>query len=247
MKKYKNIPLLLVAILVVFLMAPQAFADNPRGVPTTNELFVGGPTDGPGNFTMTDDGYQGYFKNELEVDGTGYFDGAVTVTGTLTATTTRNISFPLTGILIDTDDQITTTGISTAPGLELDDVKVKLVWADGELTKKQVTFHIPDDYSSGGNFELFCTRSGTGDPPSVDFEQLVALNLTAAPTAVEAQDAVELDINYTSSPQQVTLTPAAQTYAAGMRVTFNYWRDNTDTSGDDLEVENAIFTYTARQ
>lgn len=185
---------------------------------------------------------QGLTGDALDFTGTGV------ITSTNIADTTGNISLPLAGTLVDTNGNAGTISQSTDPTLAVNDGKVKLVWTDAaELTKKQATFHVPDDWASGGVFELLCTRSGTGDPPSVDFEQFVDTPLAASQIVAALETAVELDADYTSSPQQVTLTPTHQTYAAGQRVTFNYWRDNTDASTDSLEVSNAIWTYTRIQ
>jgi len=195
-----------------------------------------------GNGTGEDvsmDAEDAYIEGTLEVDGTVRFDGVVTVTKE------GNISFPLIGTFVDTNSNTGLISESTDPTLAINDGKAKLVWTDAaELTKRQVTFHVPDDYASGGVYELMCTRSGALDPPSVDFEQLIEIAGSAIASSPDPETAVELDPAYYTSPQQVTLTPALQTYAAGMRVTFNYWRDDTDTSTDSLEVSNAIWTYT---
>ena len=186
-------------------------------------------------------------------DDDAFIAGDLDVGGTIYPSISGNISFPLVGQLIAFTAATGTSSIATvteytAPGLELDDAILKLVWTDGQQTKRQATFHVPDDYLSGGVFELFATRSaggGSGGAPSVQFEQYVlAAGETMATPDIET--AVELSDTAGSTPQQVTLTPNGQTYAAGDRVTVNYWRDDIDTSTDDLEVINAIWTYTRK-
>ena len=172
--------------------------------------------------------------------------GNTYVSGTMTATTTRNIQLPLGSFLLeDTAAPLTT---STVPGMEIDDGKPALVWADGETSSSQITFRVPYDYSSGGAFKLMASESDSTTPNQVDFAVLVDVEGVATDTSATNQTPVAL-AGTTATPDEITLTVATDfaSLAAGNYVTLEIWRDDAADGTGDLELRHVVFSYTASQ
>ena len=71
------------------------------------------------------------------------------------------------------DATIASASASTTPGLESDNSRTALVWADGETTKAQVCFPVPANYLSGMGFRGFFDESADTTRSQVDFEVYV--------------------------------------------------------------------------
>ncbi len=156
-------------------------------------------------------------------------------------------------LIVDVNDngtfvsQITST---TTPNLAVKSTNAKsafVEWADGEETPIQKEFKVPSDYRVGGHFKVLVGRSGFGLSPAIDFEVFVDKDLTAFDVASTNQAAVQLDQTTIGdgSPDQITLTVTTDfdNLAANDWVTVNFWRDNTNTSTENLEFYGAEFCY----
>lgn len=192
--------------------------------------------------------------NAAELDHAHRVRGALRMSGnTAILGGERCMDLPLSSFLVvdDSIPSVAPLSTSTTPGLAIESSTVNafIEWADNEETPVQIALRVPDTYDSGGYFKVVLGRSGGGDPPSVDFEVFVNRDLTAFDVAATNQTAVELSNSIADgSPDQVTLTVATDfaSLAAGDLVTFNLWRDNTDTSTDNLEFYGGQFCYQAR-
>lgn len=247
MKKRNILAIGALCLLAVFIIAAK-----PSGITHLTSLWVGDATD-TGDVTPGDNDL--FVSGTMECDGAARFDGATTFTSTVTLTArTKYLELPMAAFVVNSSATWPTNGIaplsaSTIPGYEYDDSILGVVWADGETTPIEQTFVVPNDYVSGGAFEAFFTRSGVADPPSVDHEVWINRNAYARDVSATNQSATELNYMYSSSPQEVALSVTTDfaTLAVGDRVTFKMWRDDTDTSPDDLELKGAVlFTYTGR-
>ena len=254
-KKIRNKPLTILAI--VLWGAFFVIAAKPAGITHLTSLWIGDATD---TADVTPGANDLFVSGTAEIDGAVRIDGALDlnstmiISGVLTATgNTSVINLPLAGPLkSNTTGSInlatTVVSASSKPGLEIDDSHVKLVWADGETTMRQIMFVVPDGYAEGGSFEIYCTRSSNGAPPAIDYSVLVNRATGNVSNEVSVnQTAVALSKWQISSPQQVNLPVPGDfaTLAAADIVTFFYWRSNVEnTSTDDLEVMNVLFTYT---
>lgn len=181
---------------------------------------------------------------------TGDID-TLTVNTALMPRASRYLHLPLVSFVINNgaaNEMVQPITNRTAPGLQYDDAMWNVVYQDGETSPIERVFVVPNDYLSGPTFELFLTRSGgTQNPPSVDFEVYINTHHQVIDGAVTGQTPVELDGNYVTSPQKLTLTVTSDfsTLLAGDRVTFRVWRDNTDPSTEDVEFKGDIlFIYT---
>lgn len=158
---------------------------------------------------------------------------------------TGTVQLPINTFTLDTASAPLST--STTPGLEIDNVLPAIVWADGETSAVQVTFKVPQDYSSGGLFRLLCDNSAA-TATAVDFDVYVNAAGSAWDAAATDQTPVALT-NPASSPETVTLTVATDfaALAAGQYVTLRLWRDDTgSTDTADLELYHAEFYYTRK-
>ncbi len=181
------------------------------------------------------------------------FDGSVVTVASETTVRFQPSDF----VVVNETDRsiIEVISASTDPGYEMDNGAISLVWGDAETSYAQVTFIVPEDYSSGGGFRVYCDQSGVADgdgvgtPVKVDFyvqvndvgEYWVTSALTSQTPAAT--------VGGGGSPQSVTLTVATafSSLAAGDVVTLVIGRDNADdTGGDptaDLEVYYVEFYY----
>lgn len=133
--------------------------------------------------------------------------------------------------------------------IQEDDGITNLVWPDGATTPVQITFPVPDDYASGGHFELLCTESDSTTPNEVDFDVYMNRDGIGIDSSGMNQTPVAL-AGTTSTPDVVTLTPtdfASLTLVAGDWVTQRMWRCNTATGTGDLEVKGSSFVYNRKQ
>lgn len=184
------------------------------------------------------------------IEGTLAVTGAITASGGISSTQTSTIFIPIGGMHIYDGNGAIDITKSTAPGLEMDDSFEALVWADGETTPAIVTFRVPDDYSSGGVFKLFCTESVSTTRNYVDFQ--VFYNRSNSPIDSAGIDQCPVALagsGGTTTPSMVTLTPSTDLsgLAAGDWVTFIFWRDDSATyaATGDLEVRGGVvFSYT---
>jgi hypothetical protein len=165
--------------------------------------------------------------------------------------TKKYIQLPLNTFMVESGGDGSSVGTtpaplstSTAPGLEIDDNMVSLVWADGETTPVQVTFRVPADYVSSGRFKLFATESGTSTANQVDFDVYVNSDGVASDAAATGQTPVAL-AGTSSTPDEITLTPATDfaSLSSGKWVTLRLWRDDVATGTNDLEVKGVVFEY----
>jgi hypothetical protein len=151
-------------------------------------------------------------------------------------------SLPLTSFLFENTAAPLST--SSTPGLEIDNVIPNINWADGETSAVQVTFRVPDDYLSGGDFRLLCDSSNASTPEKVDFDVYVNTSGSTWDAAATNQTPVALTLS-AGSPETVTLTVATDfsSLVAGKYVTLRLWRDNVSTGTGDLEVSYVSFYY----
>lgn len=163
----------------------------------------------------------------------------------------KYIPLPLNAFMTESGGDGSTVGTapaplstSTAPGLEIDDNMVSVVWADGETTPIQVTFRVPADYVSSGRFKVLATESGTSTANQVDFDVYVNSDGVASDSAATGQTPVAL-AGTASTPDEVTLTPATDfaSLSAGNWVTLRLWRDDVATGTNDLELKGVVFEY----
>jgi len=139
---------------------------------------------------------------------------------------------------------------STTPGIETDNNRTSLVWADGEVSYVQVTFIVPADYASSGVFRVVADQSNSLSKCEIDFEVYVntlTSNSYAWNTTHTDETPVALTLTASGSPETVLLTPTP-TISADKLVTFNMWRSNRDTGANanataDLEVYYLDFYY----
>ncbi|MHB8110509.1 MAG: hypothetical protein ACYDHW_10815 [Syntrophorhabdaceae bacterium] len=228
MKKY------LIAFLAVLLAVTVAWAADPTYGPKIYHKQGGDELVTASGGTIT-----------VESGGAVTIDsgGTITINGTLAAARERSFTLPLTSFV--TADP-TPVSITTAPGLEIDDLMPAIVWADGEVTPVLTTFRIPSDYASGGAFRVLATESDSTTPNQVDFDVYINKDGVASDSSATGQTPVAL-AGTTSTPDVVTLTPATDqaSFAAGAWVTIRIWRDNVAAGTGDLEVKGVEFFYTA--
>lgn len=138
---------------------------------------------------------------------------------------------------------------STTPKLAINNLIPSLVWVDNVVTPAQTTFKVPDDYLSGGYFRVFAHESGTMSPCHIDYYLTVNRSGTAWDTATNNYVTVPLTGGSTDSPSFVTLpaTTDMASVVAGDVITLTMWRDNTNTSVNDLEVSYVEFYYKSKQ
>jgi hypothetical protein len=165
--------------------------------------------------------------------------------------TKKQIQLPLNSFMVESGGDGSSVGTtpaplstSTAPGLEIDDNMVSVVWADGETTPIQVTFRVPADYVTSGRFKLFATESGTSTANQVDFDVYVNADGVASDSAATGQTPVAL-AGTSSTPDEITLTPATDfaSLSSGKWVTLRLWRDDVATGTNDLELKGVVFEY----
>lgn len=201
-------------------------------------------------------------NEDTSVTMTGDFNiSAATFTGTgiLTATniadTHRLVPLPLLGFTVSIDAiPRPLSGITGVPRLEYDDNYPAIVWADDETTPVEITFRVPNDYSSAAtpSFRILCTESDSTTPNKIDFDVLVLVDEDghSGVTTSTNQTAVDL-AGDTSTADEVTLTPATDfnSLAAGNWVRLRLWRNNSGVTNapGDLEVKGVAFYYTAAQ
>lgn len=206
------------------------------------------------------------FNQEAEFNGNVEFDSTVdfgdaTVTGTgkisadMVANVVRYVELPLTGFTLETDGGGSTVGTamvplsgSTAPGFELDDKMMNIVWADGETSPISCTFVVPGDYASGGAFYVITTESDSTTPNQLDYDVYVNASGSAADSAATNQTPVAV-AGDTSTPFRDTLSVSTDfsSLAASSVVTFRSWRDDTADGTGDLELKHVLFFYNATQ
>ena len=154
---------------------------------------------------------------------------------------------PADGILPDQASAPAQASSSTVPNLRLTDQAVFLEWADGEESKFQVKFRVPDAYVSGGAFRaLIAGDSGGADGPALDYEVFVDKTITAFDTTATNQTPVQLTSAVGSgSPEEKTLAVTTDfgSLVVGDYVTANFWRDDATTGTQNLEVYYVEFYY----
>lgn len=165
--------------------------------------------------------------------------------------TKKQIQLPLNTFMVESGGDGSTVGTtpaplstSTAPGLEIDDNMISVVWADGETTPIQVGFRVPGDYVASGRFKVLATESGTSTANQIDFDVYVNSDGVASDSAATGQTPVAL-AGTASTPDEVTLTPATDFtgLSAGKWVTLRLWRDDVATGTNDLEIKGVVFEY----
>jgi hypothetical protein len=183
----------------------------------------------------------------LDVNGTiDLTNATITATGLITTThiadTTRSLNLPIGSFFVES----VPVAVATTPGLEENDNVVGLVWADAEATPAAINFRVPEDYASGGAFEVVATQSGTTTFNQVDFQVYTANTGAAYGATVTDQTPVALTL-LEGTPSTVTLTVATDfaSLAAGTLVALEIWRDDTADGTDALEVQAVTFYYTA--
>lgn len=176
-----------------------------------------------------------------------YTDGLVLNGVTMDGTSTRIVPFSVGDFILNDGTNVWVLSTSTTPGFECDNKAASIVWADGETTPVSVSFKVPDDYSSGGAFKLFCDESTSTTHNKVDFSVYVNREGTVFDSTTSNQTPVEL-AGVAGTPDMVTLTVGTDfaSLAAGDVVTANFWRDDNGTSTGDLEMYYAEFYYTAK-
>jgi len=143
------------------------------------------------------------------------------------------------------------TGASTSPSLSKKAAAsgIFLRWNDGVTSPAQLKFRIPSNYQSGGAFRLTVGRSGGDLAPAIDFQVFIDADETAFDAAATNQTPVTLSTAINGgSPEQLTLSVTTDfaSLAAQDLVTLELWRDDTNTSTEDLELYHVEFFYTAR-
>lgn len=120
-------------------------------------------------------------------------------------------------------------------------------WLDNITSPIQKRFRVPADYVSGGSFKLMLGRSGnTSSIPAIDYQVFVDKDSVAYDAAATDQTAVAIGTAIASgSPIEKTLTVTTDlaSLVAGDLVTVEFWRDNVNTSTEDLELLHAEFLY----
>ncbi len=183
----------------------------------------------------------GSFATQVNFTGNVSGSGAGSIKTIVIGSNERSLQFTPADFLISTPLDVTT---STAPGLELDNNLVSIVWADGETTAVQVTFRVPQDYTSGGAFRVFADGSDSSTANQVDFLVYVNSDGGIWDAAATGQTPVALAVA-AGTPELVTLTPTTDfdSLAAGEIVTFAVWRDNAAAGTGDLEIYYGEFFY----
>ena len=158
------------------------------------------------------------------------------------------IGFSVGDFVNSTDSAVGQLSTTSVPGLEYDNGICSVVWGDGETSHIQVTFAIPDDYSSGGAFRVLADESANNTPCQIDFAVFVNTPDAAAgwDSSVTDQTPVALTDSEANSPEQVTLpvTTDFASLAAGDHVTLLIWRDDVADGTADLEIYYVEFYYT---
>jgi hypothetical protein len=237
---------ILLCLVLVAALSGNAFAAKPGTITHLDSLWVGDRTDTADVTPGVDDMF---ISGTLEVDGAARFDGAVTLpTGDVSAgeiaDTTRCVNLPLASFI--------TNGVpvtnATAPGIEVDDLVPGIVWADGETTPADITFPIPDDYSSGGTFYGLFKESDSTTPNEVDFSVYLNSDGTASDSAATDQTPVAL-AGTTSTPDEITMSVTTDFAALTSSdwITFGLWRDDVADGTGDLEMIGAKFCYESIQ
>jgi len=152
----------------------------------------------------------------------------------------------------------TALSTSTTPGFEITTsgtthVTGFISWSDGEDSPVQKKFRVPADYRSGGAFRVLVGRNNTdagNNPPAIDYAVYVDQTNTALDTTATNQTASALSAaNSDGSPEEKTLSVSTDfaSLAAGDYVTVEFWRDDVNTSTDDLRLYYAEFYYSANE
>jgi hypothetical protein len=132
----------------------------------------------------------------------------------------------------------------TSPKLAVKNSLSSIVWVNAITSPVQMTFRVPTNYDSGGNFKVLIGRSGAGTAPSIDFQVFVNRTLTAFDAAATNQTEVQVSSSIASgSPEEKTLTVDTDfaSLAAGDLVTWEIWRGTTGT--ESLEFYGGSFCY----
>ena len=160
-----------------------------------------------------------------------------------------SMEFPLdTFVAVDTTaSTVNPLSTTSVPGLEYDNSRASLVWADGEQTKAEVAFRVPLDYQANGQFQVICDTSASGDS-YVDFEVLTQAAADAAwDTSATDQTAVVCASAGTPTEKTLTVTTDFDSLAAGDWVTARFWRNDTSSGTADLEIYGVSFIYDAKE
>ena len=122
-------------------------------------------------------------------------------------------------------------------------------WTSGETSKIEKKFRVPANYSSGGALRVVVGRSGaTNLPPQLAWRVFKNDSLVAYDLVTTTQTSVTVSSSVAGGSQEeknlVTLTDFGS-LAAGDLITVDFWRDNANSSTEDLQLLYAEFYYTA--
>jgi hypothetical protein len=168
----------------------------------------------------------------------GYFDEIV-------VGTKQRIPFTVADFLLNTPAALTA---STQPGLELDNGRTSIVWADGETTPVQVSFKVPYGYASGGNFYILASSSAQSDG-TCGIGWGIYDNTVGSAWDTTRWNGTPATVEGTATPDLVSLTATAfgTAISAGDEITIDIWRwdgntsDGQSTGTGDLEIYGAYF------
>lgn len=174
------------------------------------------------------------------------FDTNTTVTGlgaSMLTNRTRYVQLGSAPNFVLETSGLVLTGATNPIAAKVNNTPV-ISWVQGDTAKVSTTFRVPQDYVSGGAFICGFSLAAASTDTTVDFEVYVNSSGAAFDAATTDQTPVAKS-NNTTQVQDLTLTVATDTFAAGNIVTFNVWRAAGTGGGSTLSMYNCAFSYTA--
>lgn len=195
----------------------------------------------PGKDDTYDIGTSSLQVKDLYINGVAYIDD-------VRAPVVREIRFTPGEFTIG-DSTIELTS-STSPTLAYANTLPSIVWKDGVTSPVQVTFRVPVDFSSGGNFRGMFDSDATTTPSVVDYDIYINVDGSQWDGTAENQATVAL-AETAGTVELVTLAALnatdADSVAAGSWITLRVWRDDAADGTDNLEMYYLEFYYNAKQ